>query len=59
MLARICLIGLDEPEYLEIQRRIGRRVLIRESVPRIALDEGKLRVEPQDGSAFRTIRGLP
>jgi hypothetical protein len=55
MAKRICLIGLDEPEALEVQRRVGQRVLIRESVPRIMLDDGSLRVETQDGSQFQPI----
>ncbi len=41
----LLLVGLDEPETLELRRRLGRPVLAFETLPRIRVDRGRLKVE--------------
>ena len=55
MTERICLIGLDEPEAMEIKGRVSQPVMIREFLPRIKMHDGKLFVESDDGFRFHKV----
>lgn len=53
MVERICIVGLEESEYTEIRRRIGIPAIVHEVIPRIAVHDGQLLVEP--GNRFGLI----
>lgn len=52
---RICLIGLDEREVMQIQERLEVPVISHERLPRIVLTNGKLLVEPKRGPGCLSI----
>jgi hypothetical protein len=49
MLEHICLVGLDEPEYTQIQNQLDRRVVAYEMLPNIIVKDGQLLVESNKG----------
>jgi hypothetical protein len=49
MVDRVCIVGLDEPEYTEIQERVEVRLVAHEILPRIVVKEGQLLVESRRG----------
>lgn len=49
MAERVLIIGLDEPEFTEIQQHVDCRVTAHETLPRILLQDGQLLVEPRHG----------
>jgi hypothetical protein len=51
MAERVCLIGLDEPEYSAIRERTTMRVIAHETLPRLMIKDGTLLVEAP-GSFF-------
>jgi hypothetical protein len=56
MVSRICLVGLDEPEYTVIQERLtGMRVVAHEMLPRILVQDGQLLVESSSGVRFLPV----
>jgi hypothetical protein len=52
---RVCIIGLDEPEYSQISDRLGIPVVAHELLPRIILRDGELLVEPKRGPGWHKI----
>lgn len=50
MSKRVCLIGLDEPEYREITEQLNIPTLAHESVPKIVVSAGRLYVESRSGA---------
>lgn len=50
-----CLVGLDQPEYAEIQARCGSRVIAHEVIPRIVIREGQLYVASLSGSGMLPV----
>jgi hypothetical protein len=55
MLKRLCLIGLDEPEYRQIAEAIDAPVLAHESVPRVIVDGDRLFVEARSGATMLSV----
>src|SRR5690349_15967343 len=51
MRERVCLIGLEEPEVSDLVRGMDAPVLVHETLPRIIVSGGELRVENNSGSA--------
>lgn len=49
MTDRICIIGLDEPEYSEIREPLETRVVAHEMLPRMIVKDGELLVEAKRG----------
>ena len=52
---RICIVGLDEPEYSQIQERIEARVVAHEVLPRILVQDGELLVEGRRGPGWLPV----
>jgi hypothetical protein len=48
MVERICIVGLDEPEYTDIARRVGMAVIAHEVLPRIVVKDGEFLVQPRN-----------
>ena len=48
MVERVCIVGLDEPEYSEIRQRVGVPVLAHEVLPRMVVKDGQLLVQPRN-----------
>src|SRR5581483_6579835 len=42
---RLLIVGLDEPEYLDLRKRVERPAVYSDLLPRIRLDPGRLLVE--------------
>ncbi|RKZ54386.1 MAG: hypothetical protein DRR16_08975 [Candidatus Parabeggiatoa sp. nov. 3] len=55
MVERICLVGLDEPEYTDIQNRLDMRVVAYEMLPQIMVKEGQLLVESNSGARMLPV----
>jgi|SRR5579871_4037734 len=49
---RICIVGLDEPEYTQIRERLGTPVVAHPQLPRIIVRDGELLVEPVRGPGW-------
>lgn len=45
---RLLLVGLDEPEYLELKARVAMPILFHPGLPAIRLEQGRLLVEDPD-----------
>jgi hypothetical protein len=52
---RVCLVGLDEPEYTAIQERLDVRVVAHENLPRIVVRDGELLVESRSGAHMQPV----
>jgi hypothetical protein len=51
----VCLVGLDEPEYREIEACLDVPVLAFETLPRIRVDDGQLWVEAKHSARFLPV----
>lgn len=49
MVNRVCIVGLDEPEYTQIRQCVNLRVIAHELLPRVVVKDGQLLVEPKRG----------
>ncbi len=52
---RVCIVGLDEPEYTQIRDRADLPVIAHELLPRIIVRDGELLVEPKRGPGWSTV----
>src|SRR5579862_1954404 len=52
---RICIVGLDEPEVVQIQERLEVRVVAYDLLPGIVIRDGELLVESRRGPGLLTI----
>lgn len=55
MAERVLIVGLDEPEFTEIQERVDLRVTAHEALPRILVRDGELLVEPRRGPGWLPV----
>jgi hypothetical protein len=55
MAERVLIVGLDEPEFAQIQERVERRVTAHEVLPRILVQDGQLLVEPRRGPGWVSV----
>jgi hypothetical protein len=52
MTERVCIVGLDEPEYAQIRQRVGIPVIAQEVIPKIIVKGGELLVQPPNRMTF-------
>ena len=52
---RVCIVGLDEPEYTQIRERVETPIIAYEALPRIIVCNGKLLVEPRRGPGWISV----
>ncbi len=55
MTARVCLIGLDEPQNASLKPRISGPIVVHETLPRILVRDGELLVEASSGFGFLPV----
>lgn len=48
MVARVCIIGLDEPEYSQIRRRFDVPIIADEILPQMMVKDGQLLIQPHN-----------
>jgi hypothetical protein len=54
----VCIIGLDETEYLEIRKRVERPVMAQDTLPKIAVIDGELLVQASTRLAMTPVAKL-
>ena len=52
---RICIVGLDEAEYMQIREQLDMPIIAHEMLPRILVRDGELLVEPKRGPGWITV----
>jgi hypothetical protein len=55
MAERVLIVGLDEPEFTQIQERIDLRVTAHEALPLIMVRDGELLVEPRGRAGWLPV----
>ncbi len=55
MAERLCIVGLDEPEYAEIRERLEVPVIAHETLPPLKVQNGKLLVEREESVRFSPV----
>ncbi len=58
MTERICIVGLDEPEYEQIREQVSVPVVAHETLPKIVVQNGQLLVERSSGPGMVTVSKL-
>jgi len=54
----VCIIGLDKAEYAEIRERVDRPVIAQETLPKIAVIDGELLVQPANRMTMIPVEKL-
>src|SRR6185295_9875306 len=52
---RVCIVGLDKPEYTEIRERLTAPAIATEVLPKIAVIDGQLLVQPPNRLAMLPV----
>lgn len=52
---RTLIVGLDEPEFTQIQERMDGRITAHETLPRILVKDGELLAQPRKGAGWVSI----
>lgn len=55
MSERVLIVGLDEPEFTQIQERIDMRVTAHETLPQILVKDGQLLAQPRRGAGWVAV----
>ena len=55
MAERVLIVGLDEPEFVQIQERVEQRITAHEVLPRLLVKDGELLVEPRRGPGWVAV----